>query len=250
MLGVPVDDRAAFKRWSDDFALAFANMQTSDEDNQQVLVSVAEMTRYFRPLVEQLRENPRDDLLSGFALAEQDGDRLTTEELFANVILLLVAGHETTTNLIGNGTWALLQNSDQLQALRDDASLMHSAVEELLRFDSPVQFTARLATNDVPLREHTVQAGQVTILILGAANRDPAEFPDPDVLDIRRSHNRHLAFGHGHHFCLGAVLARMEGHTAFSSLLRRFPDLRLADDPPRYRGNFNLRGLESLVVAI
>ena len=172
MLGVPVEDRAAFKHWSDDFAMVFASMQTTDEQNLQILGSVAEMTRYFRPLIEQLRENPRDDLLSGFALAENDGDRLTTEELFANVILILVAGHETTTNLIGNGTWALLQHPDQLQALRDDPSLMHSAIDELLRFDGPVQFTARLAMKDVPLREHTVQEGQVTILILGAANRD------------------------------------------------------------------------------
>ncbi len=123
-------------------------------------------------------------------------------------------------------------------------------MEELLRFDSPVQFTARLAMKDVALRDHTIQEGQVTILILGAANRDPAEFAEPDTLNIRREHNRHLAFGHGHHFCLGAVLARMEGRAAFSSLLRRFPDIRLADNPPKYRPNFNLRGLESLVVAI
>jgi cytochrome P450 len=250
MLGVPADDRAAFKQWSDAFALAFANMQTSDEDNEQILASLAEMTAYFQPLVGKLREHPRDDLLSGFALAELDGDRLTTHELFANVILLLVAGHETTTNLIGNGTWALLQNPEQLHALRRDPSLMQTAIEELLRFDGPVQFTARLATKDVSLGGHTIQKGQIAILILGAANRDPAEFSDPDTLDIRRQHNRHLAFGHGPHFCLGAVLARMEGQAAFSSLLRRFPDLRLADEPPRYRRNFNLRGLESLVVAI
>jgi len=209
MLGVPAEDRVAFKRWSDDFALAFANMQTTAEQNEEILSSVVEMTRYFRPLVVQLRENPRDDLLSGFALAENNGDRLTTEELFANVILILVAGHETTTNLIGNGTWALLQHPEQLRAVREDPTLLHSAMEELLRFDSPVQFTARLAMKDATIREHTVQEGQVTILILGAANRDPAEFVDPDTLDIRRERNRHVAFGHGHHFCLGAVLARM-----------------------------------------
>ncbi|MFN0071329.1 MAG: cytochrome P450 [Chloroflexota bacterium] len=250
MLGVPVDDRAAFKRWSDDFAMVFANVTTTDAENARVMESVADMTRYFRPLVEQLRDDPQDNLLSGFALAELDGDRLTTEELFANVILILVAGHETTTNLIGNGTWAFLQHPEQLRAVQDDPELLHSAIDELLRYDSPVQFTARLATKDIQLRDHVVHEGQTTILILGAANRDPNVFAEPDSLDIRRAHNRHLAFGHGHHFCLGAVLARMEGQAAFSSLLKRYPGLRLADAPPRYRPNFNLRGLESLIVAI
>ena len=181
--------------------------------------------------------------------AQEEGDRLSEEELLANCVLLLNAGHETTTNLIGNGTLALLRHPDQMRRLRDDLSLLPSAVEELLRYDSPVQFTSRVLKADMEIGGKALRAGQVVLLLLGAANRDPEQFPDPDRLDVGRPDNKHIAFGLGPHFCLGAPLARLEGRLVFEALLRRAPGLRL-DGPPRYRQNFNLRGLETLTVSL
>jgi cytochrome P450 len=163
---------------------------------------------------------------------------------------MTVAGHETTTNLIGNGTYALLRHPDQLKRLRDDLSLIPTAVEELLRYDSPVQFTNRILTADLDLDGKTLRAGQMVLLLLAAANRDPEQFVHPDKLDVGRQNNKHVAFGLGSHFCLGAPLARLEGRLVFESLLQRAPNLRLDGPPPRYRQNFNLRGLESLHVAL
>jgi cytochrome P450 len=165
-------------------------------------------------------------------------------------VLLLNAGHETTTNLIGNGTYALLRHPDQWKRLRDDPSLIPPAVEELLRYDSPVQFTSRILTADLELGGKALRAGQMVLLLLAAANRDPEQFPDPDKLDVGRPNNKHVAFGLGSHFCLGAPLARLEGRLVFEALLRRAPDLRLGGPAPRYRQNFNLRGLESLHVSL
>jgi cytochrome P450 len=180
---------------------------------------------------------------------EDEGDRLGPQELLANCILLLLAGHETTMNLIGNGTLALLRHPEQLAALRDDPDLARPGVEELLRYDSPVQLTARTALEDTPVAGITAEKGDQVILLLGAANRDPAVFSEPDRLDLRRDDNRHVAFGNGIHFCLGAPLARIEGQVAIPTLLRRFPGLRLAGEP-QWRAHVTLRGLETLPVAV
>jgi cytochrome P450 len=210
-----------------------------------------ELTDYFRGAVGRMRAGPGGDagLLAAMAAAQEQGERLSEGELYANAILLLNAGHETTTNLIGNGTLALLRHPDQMRRLCEEPTLLENAVEELLRFDSPVQFTSRIPTEDAELGGQRIAAGQSVMCVLGAANRDPAHFPDPDRLDLGREDIRHVAFGLGPHYCLGAPLARLEGAVAFSALLRRFPDLHLADGPPpEYRDNFNLRGLRELRV--
>jgi cytochrome P450 len=182
------------------------------------------------------------------AQADEAGDRLSEGELYANANLLLTAGHETTTNLIGNGTLALLRHPEQLAKLRADPALLPGAIEEFLRYDCPVQFTHRVAKEDVVLDGKTIRRGQFVYLMLGAANRDPARFPDPDRLDITRKDNHHLSFGQGPHFCLGAPLARLEAQLAFGTLLKRFSTISLAADRLDYRETFNLHGLQSLPI--
>ncbi|HKF38562.1 MAG TPA: cytochrome P450 [Ktedonobacteraceae bacterium] len=248
MLGVSVSDRDQLKEWSEDFAELLGNFQYSPDRAQHLLHSVEEMTAYFRAAVQEHCEHPRDDVISALVTAEQDGDRLTEEEIVANCILVMVGGQETTTNLIGNGMLSLLRHPDQLAKLRADPSLMSSAVEELLRYESPIQHTARLAPNDVELGEKTIQRGQTVIAVMGAANRDPERFSDPERLDICRQDNRHVAFAYASHFCFGAPLARLEGQIAFETVLRRMPNLRLEPGPLVWRGNLDLRGLSALPV--
>lgn len=252
MLGLPVADRERLKHWSDEFFLYFAKdpSQVKPEEYQRAMNAVTAEIEYFRAAVARLHGHPGENLLSAMLHAEEAGDRLTEEELFANTNLLLTAGHETTTSLIGNGTRALLLFPDQLEKLRRDPSLLPGAVEEFLRFDSPVQFTHRLAGEDVVLRGQTIRKGQFVYLLLGAANRDPARFQDPDKLDISRRDNHHVAFGQGWHYCLGAPLARLEGQIAFATLLRKFPRLRLETDRLEYRETFNLRCLKVLSVQV
>ncbi len=179
---------------------------------------------------------------------EEAGEHLTEAELYATCALLLVAGHETTINLIGNGTLALLQHPGQLQRLRQEPTLLRTAVEELLRYDSPVQMTSRIVLTPLTVRGQTLAKGQQVSFMLGAANRDPAAFANPERLEINRKNNPHLAFGSGIHYCLGAPLARLEGQIAFETLLRRMPNLALATTTPVYRDNYVLRGLETLPV--
>jgi cytochrome P450 len=250
MLGVPVRDRDRLKQWSDDFVAYFAKhpAQVTPEEYRRAVQAVAAEREYFGAAVAPLRQHPRPDLLSAMVHAEEGGDRLTEDELHGSANLLLTAGHETTTNLIGNGTLALLRHPDQLAKLRADPSLLPGAVEEFLRYDGPVQFTHRLAKEDIALRGQTIRKGQFVYLMLAAANRDPARFPDPDRLDIARKDNHHVAFGQGPHFCLGAPLARLEAQIAFGTLLRRFPTLSLAADRLEYRETFNLHGLKALPV--
>ena len=250
MLGVPREDRDQFRKWSNEIVGTAGNVMANltPEHYRQALKSTRELTDYFRKVVAQRRVQPRDDLLTAMAKAEEQGDRLTEDELYANAVLLLNAGHETTTNLIGNGTWALLKFPDQRVRLREDPSLAPTAVEELLRYDSPVQFTSRILKEDMTVGGKTLKAGQPALLLLGAANRDPAQFPDPDQLDVGRQDNKHVAFGLGPHFCLGAPLARLEGRIVLQTLLRRLPGLRLDGPEPVYRDNFNLRGLKVLPV--
>ena len=248
MLGVPQEDRPQLKKWSADFAIIIGSFEVSMEQWAQLQESMLEFKEYFRRLVRQVRQNPKDDLLSAMALAEVQGDRLTEDELLANCILLIAAGHETTTNLIGNGILALLRNPDQLEKLKANPSLIASAIEELLRYDSPVQLTGRTAREDLELDGHTIERGHEVITLLGGANRDPKRFADPHRLDITRQDNKHLSFAIGSHFCLGAPLARLEGQIAINTLLREMPGLRLAVEPERleWQPNQVLHGLKSL----
>ncbi len=250
MLGVPVSDRDQLKAWSEDFAELLGNFQYSPDRTPHLLRSVEEMTAYFRVAIRAHREHPRDDVISALVTAEQDGDRLTEEEIVANCILVMVGGQETTTNLIGNGMLSLLRHPDQLEKLRADLSLIPSAVEELLRYESPIQHTARLAPDDLVLGQKTIRKGQTIIAVMGAANRDPEQFPNPDQLDICRRDNRHVAFAYASHFCFGAPLARLEGQIAFETVLSRMPNLRLEPGPLTWRGNLDLRGLTALPVAL
>jgi hypothetical protein len=200
-------------------------------------------------IIEERRREPQGDLISALVAAEERGDRLNEQDLYATCILLLVAGNETTTNLIGNGLLALLRHPEELERLRDHPSLIASAVEELLRYDSPVQATSRVAMTELEIDGTAIAKGEMVVTLLGAANRDPEQFPDPDRLDVTRRDNRHVAFGHGAHFCLGAPLARVEGQIAIDTVLGRLPELRLATDAPEWRPTIILRGLQSLPVA-
>lgn len=248
LLGLPNADIRQLKAWSADFAERLGNFHQNPDGLGRVLKSLEGMRDYFEAAVQEIKKHPREGLIHSLLTAEIDGDRLTTEEVVANSIITMVGGQETTTNLIGNGLLALLRNPDVLNDLRNDYSLIRSAVEELLRYDAPSQYTTRVAPEDVKLGGNTIQKGQATIAVMAAANRDPQRFPDPDRIDIRRSDNRHLAFGWAAHFCFGAPLARIEGQEAFEALLRRLPDLSLEPGPLVWRPNLGLRGLEALPV--
>jgi cytochrome P450 len=251
MLGVPVADHERFKGWGLDIArgLDAIMLPPDSEVAKRSMASRLAIAGYFRELIAERRRTPRADLLSELIAAEEAGDRLSEQELVATCILLLIAGHETTVNLIGNGTLALLRHPDQLQLLRAQPGLIAGAVEELLRFDGPVQRTARIPSEDLTLGGRTIPQGDLVMPFIGAADRDPAQFPEPDRLNITRAENRHVAFGLGIHFCLGAPLARIEGQIAIATLLRRLPRLALATDRPAFRPSLTLRGLEALPVS-
>jgi cytochrome P450 len=251
MLGVPVEDHERFKGWGLDIARGLdAILLPPDSPVAERSVTARRaLADYFRGLIAQRRRAPREDMLSGLIAAEEAGDKLSEEELLATCILLLVAGHETTVNLIGNGSLALLRHPDQRKRLQEDPSLITTAVEELLRFDGPVQRTARIPSEDVTFGGKTIGKGEMVMPFIGAADRDPAQFPDPDRLDIGRTENRHIAFGWGIHFCIGAPLARLEGQIAINTLLKRKPKLALATDRPEHRQSLTLRGLSRLPVS-
>ena len=248
MLGVPTSDWRQLTAWSADFAQVLGNFQHNPDRAAPVIKSLEEMIAYFRAAIAEQRRNPRDGLIHAYLTAEIDGDRFSEEEVIANTIVTMVGGQETTTNLIGNGLLSLLRYPDQMERLRQNPALIPLAVEELLRFESPSQHTARLAPEDVELGGKLVRKRQAVIAVMGAANRDPERFPDPDRLDIERQDNRHVAFAWASHFCFGAPLARIEGQTAFATVLRRMPGLRLKPGPIRWRENLGLRGLTALPV--
>jgi cytochrome P450 len=249
MLGVPAEDRALFGPWSSAASRLLDGDVDMDTANRGV-VAVMQLISYLNDLFDERRRQPRDDLLSALLAAEEEGDKLSEAELRTVVVLLFIAGHETTMNLIGNGTLALLRHPDQLARLREDPGLDAAAVEELLRYDGPVHFTARVATEDMEVGGQHVPKGWQAVTVLAAANRDPARFDDPDRLDVGRPDNRHLTFSSGIHHCLGAALARVEGQVAIGSLVRRFPDLTLADPDPPYRDHVVLRGLQELRLSL
>ncbi len=251
LLGVPVADHERFSEWSRSLSRAIdPGAIRSVELEAEIAVAGIAFYEYFDALLSERRKSPGDDLLSALIAAEAEGDRLNEQELFGSALLLLIAGHETTVNLIGNGTFALLQHRAEFERLRDDPSLTRTAVDELLRYDSPIQMTQRVALEPFRLADgELVAPGEQMIMLLGAANRDPAAFETPDRLDIGRADaRRHHAFGGGIHHCLGAALARVEGEVALGTLVRRFPDLEPAGAPER-RPNFTLRGLAKLPVA-
>ncbi len=246
ILGVPSSDQHKFHKWSK----AVVSL-SSPNVTMRVIPSVWMFIRYLRRFFKIRRRDPQDDLVTGLIQAEEAGDKLSEDELLAMVFLLLVAGHETTVNLIGNGVLALLENPDEIEKLRRDPTLIKSAVEELLRFTSPVLMsTERYAREDVTIHGETIPRGAMTFGVIGSANRDAAVFENPDLLDITREPNKHLAFGQGIHFCLGAPLARLEGQIGINTLLRRMPNLRLkgSSEMLRWRPSMMLRGLEALPV--
>jgi len=251
MLGVPVEDRERFKQWGLDIARGLDSIMLPPDSEvaRRSMAARNGLSDYFRELIALRRARPRADMLSDLIAAEEAGDKLTESELLATCILLLVAGHETTVNLIGNGTLALLRHPEELRRLREDPGLIVTAVEELLRYDGPVQRTARIPSEDVTIGGRTIPKGDMVMPFIGAADRDPAQFPDPERLDITRTENRHIAFGWGIHFCLGAPLARVEGQIAINTLVSRLPKLALATDRPEFRQSLTLRGLTSLPVA-
>ncbi len=248
LLGVAAEDRDQFKTWSTDLTLGLSPAATAD-DLARVKRAIEAVDEYMARVIEARRREARADLISDLVRVQESGDRLSMEELLATCRLLLTAGHETTVNLIGNGTLALLRNPAAREALAADPSLLPNAVEELLRYDSPVQMTMRFALEDGDLGGHPVSRGDLVLLLLGAANRDPSVFADPDRLDPARANaHGHVSFGAGIHYCLGAPLARLEGEIALGALLRRFPGLALATEQLAWRANPVLRGLQALPV--
>ncbi|QRK13478.1 cytochrome P450 [Archangium violaceum] len=247
LLGVPVEDRDQFREWTTTIITPPPN-----GDFEPLQKAGMQFIQYFQGLLARRRADPRDDLLTALMSAEEQGDRLSPQELISMLFLLLVAGHETTVNLIGNGVWALLRNPEQLERLRANPALIESAVEEMLRYRSPVETTTqRWATQDIEFRGQVIPAGESVMGSLLAANHDPEQFPEPEKFDITREPNRHVAFGFGIHFCLGAPLARLEGAIAINLLLERMPRLRFAVEPSalRWRDGILVHGLQRLPVA-
>jgi cytochrome P450 PksS len=247
LLGIPPQDRAKFQRWSKSMISVSANL-----DLLTALPQIWLFMRYLRRLFAQRRARPHDDLITALVQAEEAGDRLSEDELLAMAVILLVAGHETTINLIGNGTLALMQHPEQLNRLRQNPALIHSAIEELLRYTSPVDMaTERFAREDVAIGGVTIPRGDQVLAVLGSANRDERQFQHPDTLDITREPNKHLAFGQGIHYCLGAPLARLEAQIAMNTLLYRLPNLRLKGAPEalHWRKGLFIRGLDRLPLA-
>jgi pimeloyl-[acyl-carrier protein] synthase len=248
LLGIPVTDHEQLRVWSADFAEMLGNFQHNPNRLPRVLRSVEDMCAYFRSAIREQRADPRDGLIQAVLTAEIEDVRLTEEEVIANLIVTMVGGLETTTNLIGNGVLSLLRNPEELEKLQAEPSLMGTAVEELLRYESPIQHTARLAPEDSEMGGKQIRRRQAVIAVMGAANRDPERFNDPDRLDITRRDNRHVAFGWAAHFCFGAPLARIEGQIAFETILRRLPNLALEPGSLTWRHNLGLRGLTALPV--
>ena len=249
MIGVPTEDRERFKTWSDRFARVLEPNLTGEE-GQLVLQTADEFHDYFAPIIEERRRDPTEDLVSRLALAEEDGQKLTTEETQVTLRLLLVAGNETTTNLIGNGLRALLQHPEQLQLLREQPELIPTAIEELLRYDAPVQLDGRYVAEDVEIGDKVARENSRLALLIGGANRDPDQFSDPETLDVTREGANNISFGRGIHHCLGAPLARLEGRIAFEVLLERFDEIQFGAREPVYKPNIVLRGLREFPLRV
>ncbi len=251
MLGMPASEEAAMRDLAHTLTLALEPLLAL-QHQEEIVAASDQVVEHVLDAIEWKRAHPGDDLLSALLVAEADGDRLSPEELLDQVVLLYVAGHETTVNLIGNGTYALLRNRAQLERWRDDPGLDTNAVDELLRYDAPVQFSRRVTTADLDFGGQTIEAGVFVLTCLASANRDAHRWgDDAQSLDVTRAGAaQHLAFGSGIHHCLGASLARLEGRLAMGTLIRRFPRLALADDSPAWNGRLVLRGLDRLAVSL
>jgi cytochrome P450 len=246
MMGAPEEDLEPIKVWSDRLAAYLGGAVDARDNFAEASAGVGGLVDYFRTLLRERERQPRDDLMTLMLRAEHEGDRLGRDEVVANCILLLFAGHETTTNLMGNGLFHLLRHPAEADLVRTDPSLLHGAVEELLRYDGPVPATVKIATEDVPWHGRTIRRGDMVVPFMASANRDPRQFRDPDRLDVRRHPERHVAFAAGIHYCLGAWLARLEARVVLATAFRRLPDLALATGEPRWKPMIFLRGLESL----
>lgn len=249
MLGVPTSDRERFHAWSRDLAPAF-ELVASPEVGETALRAAGEFVAYFEELLAERERAPQNDLVSGLLNAEGDADRLSEKEMVVNLILILAAGHETVMNLIGNGTLALLRHPDQLELLRSRPELLDDAVEELMRYDCPIQLTTRIATEEIEMAGQTIPKGARMAISLAAANRDPDRFPDPDRLDLTRGDRNHLALGGGVHYCLGNALARIEAAVAFRTLLDRYERIELVTETVEYRDTVLLRGVKALPLRV
>jgi pimeloyl-[acyl-carrier protein] synthase len=247
MLGVPRADRNKFKRWSDSLVGAL-NPRRELFKVANAGSAVDELTKYLLPLVEERRKHPKDDLISLLVQAEEAGNKLTLDEVLSNCILLLVAGHETTVNLIGNAVLSLLRNQDQLSLLKDQPDLIKPTIDEVLRYESPVQIVRRVASENLELRGHKIKKDDTVIIFLGSANRDPERFENADKFQITRTDNKHLAFSEGIHHCIGASLAETEAQIASKNLFARMPNLQLKTDKVEYKMPFALRGPKALPV--
>jgi pimeloyl-[acyl-carrier protein] synthase len=245
LLGVPAADGELFKRWSDDLML-IADGSLAAEGFPYAEASAAELKEYLTRVFALRRQVPRDDLISAMLAAREQADTLSDDEVYATCVLLLIAGHETTTNLIGSGILTLLHHPDQRARVCARADLIRDAVEELLRYESPVQLTSRVTREEIVIGDKRIPMDHEVNLMLGAANRDPEVFADPDRLDITRVDNHHVAFGHGIHFCLGAALARLEAQIAVATILRRLPHLHLETDTPEWKAGIMMRSLARL----
>jgi cytochrome P450 len=245
LLGVPAEDREKFRRWSNTIVSA------SDNINADFQGDVREFIEYLTLLFKDKKESPKEDLISNLILHEEEGEQLTEDELYSMIVLLIIAGHETTVNLIGNGVYALFEHPDQLEKLRKDHTLIETAIEESLRFYSPVDFsTARWSADDMDFKGKRIKRGDMVLASISSANRDERKFEGADTFDVTRKPNPHMAFGYGIHFCLGAPLARLEGKIAFEKLLSAFPNMTMAgsSDESNWRDMFLLRGLKELHV--
>jgi pimeloyl-[acyl-carrier protein] synthase len=246
VMGASEEDKPIFRDWMRTLGVPLDPVISANDPGVEVRQAVAAVRKYFSELAAERRKHPREDLISIMVSAEERGDFATEEELVFSAMFTLLAGHETTMNMIGNGMLALMRNPYALARLRSDPSLIDSALDEFLRFDSPVQVTFRTATEDIEVAGKTVPKGEHVVVFLGAANRDPERFADPDKLDIARPENHHLSFAAGPHRCIGEVLARVEGRVAFETILRRMPKLALANPNPKWRPAMSLRGLQAL----
>ena len=249
MLGCPTEDIEPLKTWSDQIATFIGGNQNELDNVEQAKQGLVSMCDYFRGVIARHKDDPDDGLIGLMLAAEQDGERITSEEIVANCVLLLTAGHETTTGLLGMGLYELLRHPDQLNRLRAEPELSDSAVEEFLRYDGPVPAVVKVATEETELGDRQIRPGEMVFPFLSSANRDERQFERPDTLDVARGPNRHIAFGYGIHFCLGGPLARVEAQIAFSTLLRRFEAIELVEERPRYMPQIFLRGLERLPIA-
>jgi hypothetical protein len=250
MLGIPQELRDTFVEWSRAIAAFRGNPNRTVEEAKAAQDALVELTEFFRKTVAERRRNKGNDLISLLIDIEEEGEVLTEEELYAQCIALLFAGHETTRNLIGNGMYTLLQHPEETEELREKPDMIRQAVEEILRYESPVQFTARVLKEDIEVCGQRIPKKWTILCMLGAANRDPKKFNEPNRLNLKRLNNEHLAFSAGPHFCIGAQLARLEGQVALLNLAQRFPKMKLTGPKPEWASTFGLRGLKSLPVVL